>query len=107
MTFDLRLTMAQKVPDIVLKLQHLAKPTFMNGRWRKAAIGGRKLAGIRKAMVASGVYWPPKDLRDRSQDKPLKLIKHERNREERCAIILAVFYCIVLKFIERRRLPKT
>lgn len=76
--------MAQKVPDIVLKLQILAKPTFVNGKWRKAAISGRKLAGIRKAMVSSGVYWPPKPLRDRSEDKPFKLIKHERTRQERC-----------------------
>ena len=76
-------SMAQKVPDIVLKLQHLAKPTFVNERWRKAAISGRHLARIRKAMVASGVYWPPKPLRDRSADKPFKLIKHERTRKER------------------------
>jgi hypothetical protein len=75
--------MAQKVSEIVLKLQYLAKPTFVNGRWRKAAISGRKLAGIRKAMVANGVYWPPKPLRDRSGDKPLKLTKHERTRQER------------------------
>ena len=76
-------TMAQKVPDIVLKLQQLSKPTFVNQRWRKAAISARKLAGIRKAMVATGVYWPPKPLRDRSTDKPFKLIKHERTRQER------------------------
>lgn len=75
--------MAQKVPEIVLKLQQLAKPTFVNQRWRKPEISARKLAAIRKSMVASGVYWPPKPLADRSKDKPFKLIKHERTRQER------------------------
>lgn len=75
--------MAEKLPEIVQKLQQLAKPIFVNNRWRKAAISGRKLANIRKALVAQGVYWPPKPLRDRSKDKPFKLIKHERTRQER------------------------
>lgn len=75
--------MAEKLPEIVLKLQQLAKPTFVNQRWRKAAISGRQLAAIRKSLVVSGVYWPPKPLADRSKDKPLKLIKHERTRQER------------------------
>ncbi len=75
--------MAEKLPEIVQKLQQLAKPTFVNNRWRKAAISGRKLADIRKVLVASGVHWPPKPLRDRSGDKPFKLIKHERTRKER------------------------
>ena len=75
--------MAQKVPELVLKLQQLAKPTFVNNRWRKGAISPRQLAGIRKSLVASGVHWPPKPLADRSKDKPLKLIKHERTRKER------------------------
>ena len=75
--------MSKQIPEIVLKLQQLAKPTFVNNRWRKAAISGRKIAGMRKALVARGVYWPPKPLRDRSTDKPLKLIKHERTRAER------------------------
>ena len=73
----------RKIPELVLKLQQLAKPTFVNKRWRKAAISARQLAGIRKALVISGVYWPPKPLRDRSKDKPFKLIKHERTRKER------------------------
>lgn len=77
-------SMAQKeIPEIVLRLKELAKPTFVNQRWRKPVINARKLNGIRKSLVASGVYWPPKPLRDRSKDKPLKLIKHERTREER------------------------
>jgi len=75
--------MSKEIPELVLKIKQLARPTFVNGRWRKSPISGRKLAGIRKAMVASGVYWPPKPLRDRSADKPFKLIKHERTREER------------------------
>lgn len=101
--------MAQKVPDIVLKLQHLAKPTFVNQRWRKAAISGRKLAGIRKVMVATGVYWPPKPLRDRSGDKPFKLIKHERNRQERCRQREKhCTVCMLLQnYVGRIRLQKT
>ena len=74
--------MSREIPEIVLKLQQLAKPTFVNGRWRKP-ISARKLAGLRKAMITSGIYWPPKPLRDRSADKPFKLIKHERTRDER------------------------
>lgn len=75
--------MAQKVPEVVQKLQQLARPTFVNGRWRKPAINARKLAAIRRDMVAQGTYWPPKPLRDRGGDKPFKLAKHEREREAR------------------------
>ena len=76
--------MAQsKVPDLVLKFKQLAKPTFVNGRWRKPAISARRMAEIRKSLVASGVCWPPGPLANRGGDKPLKLIKHERNREKR------------------------
>ena len=75
--------MAQKGSDAVQKLLQLAKPTFVNGRWRKPAINARKLAGIRRKMVASGVEWDPRPLRDRGGDKPLKLTKWEREREAR------------------------
>ena len=76
--------MAQsKLPDVVLKSQKLAKPTFVNGRWRKPALSGRRLAEVRKSLLAKDVYWPPKPLNDRGGDKPFKLIKHERERGER------------------------
>ncbi len=74
---------SKELPEIVLKLKQLARPTYVDGRWRRPAIGARELSSIRKGLVASGVYWPPKPLRDRSKDKPFKLIKHERTREER------------------------
>lgn len=76
--------MAQsKLPEVVLKLQQLAKPTFVNRRWRKPALSARRLADTRKSLVAKGVYWPPKPLTDRGNDKPFKLIKHEREKEKR------------------------
>ncbi len=75
--------MAQKIPEIVLKLQQLAKPRYVNERWRSPAISARKLAAIRRNLVVSGVHWPPKPLRDRSKDMELKLPKHKRVREER------------------------
>lgn len=43
----------------------------------------RKLADIRKQMVVDGVYWPPKPLRNRGAERPLKLSKWERGREAR------------------------
>lgn len=77
-------SMAQsKLPEVVLKLKQLAKPTFVNRRWRKPALSARKVAEARKSLVAEGVYWPPGPFRDRGKDKPFKLIKHEREREER------------------------
>lgn len=80
--------MARRVPDLVLKLQQLARPTFVEGRWRKPKISPRKLATIRKSLVAEGVWWPPRPLRDRGADKPLKLKKWERQKEERQALTL-------------------
>lgn len=75
--------MAEKLPEIVQKLQQLARPTFVNHRWRKAAISGRELAAIRKKLVANGVHWPPKPLVDRGGEKPLKLRKHLVERPEK------------------------
>lgn len=80
--------MARRVPDLVLKLQQLARPTFVEGRWRKSKISPRKLATIRKSLVAEGVWWPPRPLRNRGADKPLKLKKWERQKEERQALTL-------------------
>ena len=73
----------QKLPGVVAKLQQLAKPSFVNGRWRKGEMSARKLAEIRRMLVVQGVDWPAKPLRDRGADKPLKLNKHERSRDER------------------------
>ena len=76
-------TMASGVQGIVSKLQVLARPRFVNGVWKKPIISGRKLAVIRRSMVAEGVEWPARPLRDRGSDKPLKLSRKEREREER------------------------
>ena len=73
----------QKIPEVVLKLQQMAKPTFVNGYWRKGAISARRLAHIRRSLVVEGIHWPAKPLRDRGGDKPFKLNKHERTRAER------------------------
>ena len=76
--------MAQKnLSDAVLKLLQLGRPTFVNGRWRKPVINGREMADIRKYMIAQGEVWPEKPLRNRGGDKPFKLSKWERGREER------------------------
>ena len=75
--------MAQKqVPLLVEKVLQLAQPTFVNGRWRKPALSGRKLAAVRRVLVMDGLWWR-KPLRDRGAGKPLKLIRHEREREAR------------------------
>ena len=79
----------QKIPGVVLKLQQMAKPSFVKGRWRKGEISARKLADIRRMLVMQGVEWPAKPLRDRGADKPLKLNKHERGRDERCTNVLS------------------
>ena len=89
--------MARRIPDIVLKLQQLAKPTFVDGRWRKPKISARKLAMLRKSLVMDGILWPPRPLRDRRADKPLKLRKWERQKEERQAFYTCLRVpCIVL-----------
>ena len=75
--------MSRKLPDVVLKVQQLAKPTFVNGRWRKPFLSARDLARTKRQLFAAGVYVPLKPLRDRSNDKPLKLTKFERGRDER------------------------
>ncbi len=98
----IKTSMAQpKIPELVLKLQQLAKPTFVNSRWRKPAISARRLADMRKSLVAEGVYWPPKPMADRGGDKPFKLIKHERDREKRYrAINRHCMYVLTPLFIE-------
>lgn len=75
--------MSQKLSDTVLKLLELARPSFVNGRWRKPAVSGRELAMMKKHLVAQGEHWPEKKLRNRGGDKPLKLSKWERGREAR------------------------
>ena len=75
--------MASKVPGIVSKIQHLAKPRYVDGVWKKPIISRRKVATIRRSLVAEGVDWPAQPLRDRGGDKPFKLSRREREREER------------------------
>ena len=76
--------MSQKLSDTVLKLLQLAKPSFVNGYWRKPAVSARELAMMRKYLISQGEQWPEKKLRNRGGDKPFKLSKRERGREARC-----------------------
>ena len=80
----------QRIPDIVLKLQQMAKPSSVNGHWRRGVLSARRLADVRKSLVAEGIYWPPKPLRNRGIDKPFKLNKHERTRAERYGVNITV-----------------
>ena len=74
---------SRRISDTVARLLALSKPRYIDGRWRRPAIGKRELNVIRKALVAEGEYWPRKPLRDRSKDKPLKLTKRERDKPAR------------------------
>ena len=73
----------KQVVDVVSKVQQLAKPKYVNGRWRRPVVSGRKLATFRRSLVVEGVEWPARPLRDRGGDKPFKLTRREREREER------------------------
>ena len=74
---------AKGVSDAVAKLLALGKPYFVNGRWRKPVISRREMNDIRKYMISKGEVWPEKPFRNRGGDKPFKLTKWERGREER------------------------
>ena len=74
---------SQKIVPIVEKLQLLSRPTFVNGRWRKPELSARRVAMVRQTMLSQNVYWPDKPLRNLGADKPLKLSRHEREREAR------------------------
>lgn len=91
----------QRIPDIVLKVQQMAKPSFINGRWRRGVLSARRMADVRKSLVAEGIYWPPKPLRDRGADKPLKLNKHERTRVERYEDVGSKCYYISYKYCNK------
>lgn len=97
--------MARRIPDVILKLQQLARPTFVDGRWRKPKISARKLAVLRKSLVVDGVWWPPRPLRDRGADKPLKLRKWERQKEERQAFY--TYVCPVLFYLVHKSPSRT
>ena len=71
------------ISETVARLLALSRPRYVNGVWRRPAIGKMELAKIRKRLVANGEFWPPKPLRDRSKDKPFKLSKWERERPAR------------------------
>lgn len=73
----------KQVAGLVCKVQQLAKPRYINGVWKKPIISGRKLASIRRSLVVEGVDWPTRPLRDRGGDKPFKLSRKEREREQR------------------------
>ena len=79
--------MAQKGLSVaVTRLLEFGKPRFINGRWRKPVVSRRQMNDIRKYMVKQGEEWPEKKLRDRGSDKPFKLTKLERGRDERSVL---------------------
>lgn len=69
--------------ELVTRVQQLARPRYVDGVWKKPLVSGRELAAARRALVAQGVDWPARPLRDRGADKPFKLSRKEREREER------------------------
>ena len=73
----------QAAAELVARIQQLARPRYVNGVWKKPLVSGRELAAARRALAAEGMDWPVRPLRDRSQDKPFKLNRREREREER------------------------
>ena len=69
---------------LVTRVQQLARPRYVGGVWKKPLVSGRELAAARRAFLAEGgVEWPAKPLRDRGADKPFKLSRKEREREQR------------------------
>lgn len=78
-----KMTAPKRISATVARLLALSRPTFVDGTWRRPALGKMQLAKIRKRLVANGEFWPPKPLRDRSKDKPFKLSKWERERPAR------------------------
>ena len=68
--------------ELVSRVQQLARPRYVNGVWKKPLVSGRELAAAHR-MLAEGVDWPARPLRDRGADKPFKLSRKEREREGR------------------------
>ena len=77
--------MAKKgMSEAVVRLLEFGKPNFVNGRWRKPLASRRQMNDMKKYMIKQrGEEWPEKKLRDIGADKPFKLTKRERGREER------------------------
>ena len=73
----------QVASEVVRRVQQLAQPRYVNGVWKRPVVSARQKASIRRVLVAQGVDWPAKPLRDRGGDKPFKLSRHERERDER------------------------
>ena len=69
--------------ELVSRIQQLARPRFVNSVWKKPLVSGRELAAARRALIAEGVDWPARPLRNRTSDKPFKLSRWEREREDR------------------------
>ena len=70
--------------ELVRRVQQLARPRYVNGVWKKPLVSGRELAAARRVLVMEhGVDWPARPPRDRGADKPLKLTKWERERDQR------------------------
>jgi hypothetical protein len=69
---------------MITELLNLAKPTFVNGVWRKPAMSGRKMAALLKAQ---GDAVPAEAAKTSPYLRALKGHKHERNADARAAAI--------------------
>ena len=72
-----------KISDTVARLIALNRPAYVDGRWQKPAISNTELRLLRRRLVLSGEYWPPKPLQNIGADPPIKLSERELNRPER------------------------
>ena len=86
--------MAQRrISDTVARLIALSRPAYVDGKWQKPAISNTELRLLRRRLVLSGEYWPPKPLRNIGADPPIKLTERELNRPARYG---APLYYVVL-----------
>jgi len=83
--------MAQrKISDTVARLIALNRPAYVGGRWQKPAISNTELRLLRRRLVLSGEYWPPKPLRNIGADPPIKLSERELNRPARYVVLSSI-----------------
>jgi|SaaInlStandDraft_6_1057023.scaffolds.fasta_scaffold08888_3 hypothetical protein len=71
----------------VAQILALARPTLVNGIWRKPALSGRKLNQLKKVVLAEGGEWPSELEKARGTvvRRPPKGHKHERQAPEKLA----------------------
>lgn len=88
--------MAQrKISDTVARLIALNRPAYVGGKWQKPAISNTELRLLRRRLVLSGEYWPPKPLRNIADDPPIKLSERELNRPARYYVSLLALENII------------